>query len=243
MIVAAFFVSVLGAWALSVTVDGVTYEEVRWGTATPIEVRLFHSGGVATVPLEKLPAEWQREFGYDPQKAAAHRAAEEERRRVGAAKAQAEQEERERHAAEFAAYRRDFRIKVLADGKLVSRAAVSSWPCFLVSVKQTYVEEGITKTGTLYEVVSQPDLSRLPPAMRKRPGLWQPTGSNLLHRVLYTGPTNSPVIEVNGVALGLVDGWPLVTPASDFTFAQWKALTGGLLATNAAPAPGNRAAD
>ena len=58
---------------LTLTVDGVTYNEVRFGRVTPASVVVFHATGVATIPLEKLPADLQQQFNYDPQKAAAWR--------------------------------------------------------------------------------------------------------------------------------------------------------------------------
>jgi hypothetical protein len=60
----------------TITVDGVTYEDVRWGTVTPSAVSIFHKTGIASIPLEKLPPELQQQFGYDPNKAAEYRAAE-----------------------------------------------------------------------------------------------------------------------------------------------------------------------
>ncbi|HUI05926.1 MAG TPA: hypothetical protein VL486_02860 [Verrucomicrobiae bacterium] len=55
----------------SVTIDGVTYHDVRWGRLTPSTVTLYHSTGIATMPLATLPPDLQKQFGYDPQKAAA----------------------------------------------------------------------------------------------------------------------------------------------------------------------------
>jgi hypothetical protein len=61
---------------LTLVVDGVTYENVRWGTVTPATVTIFHKTGVARIPLEKLSPELQKQFGYDPQRASQYRAAE-----------------------------------------------------------------------------------------------------------------------------------------------------------------------
>lgn len=55
----------------SIKIDGTTYEEVRWGRVTLSTVTIFHKTGVATIPLEKLPPDLQKQFGYDPQKVAA----------------------------------------------------------------------------------------------------------------------------------------------------------------------------
>lgn len=58
---------------LTLTVDGVTCTGVRFGRVTPGSVVVFHSTGVATIPLEKLSAELQKQFDFDPQKAAVWR--------------------------------------------------------------------------------------------------------------------------------------------------------------------------
>jgi hypothetical protein len=58
-----------------ITIGSVTYEDVRWGTVTPATVTIFHTRGVATIPLEQLPQDLQKRFGYDPKKAADYRAA------------------------------------------------------------------------------------------------------------------------------------------------------------------------
>ena len=55
---------------LVLTVDGTTYSNVTFGAATPAAVKVFHSSGIASLPLAKLPPELQQRFGYDPQKAA-----------------------------------------------------------------------------------------------------------------------------------------------------------------------------
>ncbi|HUJ10556.1 MAG TPA: hypothetical protein VL171_11075 [Verrucomicrobiae bacterium] len=56
--------------AINLIIDGVQYENVRWGRVTPATVTIFHKTGVAAIPLWKLPPDLQKKFGYDPQKAA-----------------------------------------------------------------------------------------------------------------------------------------------------------------------------
>lgn len=59
----------------TITIDGVTYENVRWGTVIPPAVSILHRTGAATIPLQKLPPELQKQFGYDPKKATDYRPA------------------------------------------------------------------------------------------------------------------------------------------------------------------------
>ena len=83
---------------LTLTVDGVTYYDVRFGRVTPNSVVVFHSTGVATIPLERLSAELQQQFNYDPQKAAAWRAIQQQAAEAQR-KAEAEAAEARRRAA------------------------------------------------------------------------------------------------------------------------------------------------
>jgi hypothetical protein len=70
MVAGSLFVHPLCAQTNStLTVDGVTYTNAVFGTVTPYAVTVKHSTGVASVPLERLPADLQQRFGYDPQKA------------------------------------------------------------------------------------------------------------------------------------------------------------------------------
>ena len=64
----------------SITIDGITYSNVTWRTVNGATVSIFHQTGVASIPLEKLPRELQKRFGYDPQKAAQSVAADQEAR-------------------------------------------------------------------------------------------------------------------------------------------------------------------
>ena len=51
---------------LMLTVDGITYSNVTFGTLTPGSVSVRHNTGVASIPLAKLPPDLQKQFGYDP---------------------------------------------------------------------------------------------------------------------------------------------------------------------------------
>ena len=54
---------------LTLTVDGVTFSNVVFGTVTPVSVSIRHSSGIEKIPLWKLPSDLQKRYGYDPQKA------------------------------------------------------------------------------------------------------------------------------------------------------------------------------
>ena len=70
MLTGALFVQPLcGQTDSNLTVDGVTYTNAVFGTVTPYAVTVKHSTGVASVPLDRLPADLRERFGYDRQKA------------------------------------------------------------------------------------------------------------------------------------------------------------------------------
>jgi hypothetical protein len=64
------------ALSSSITIEGVTYQEVRWGRITPAAVTIYHKTGIATFPMEKLPPDVQKQLGSSPEKAAQYRVAE-----------------------------------------------------------------------------------------------------------------------------------------------------------------------
>ena len=100
-----FIFAAVGALAedtnTAITINGVTYENFHWGTVTPTTVSIFHKTGVATIPLEKLPRELQKQFGYDPEKAAERRAPEQKAETPGPGATQAPNESGRKHPVEM----------------------------------------------------------------------------------------------------------------------------------------------
>jgi hypothetical protein len=113
---------------LTLTVDGITYHDVRFIHPTPATVTIYHSTGVATIPLAQLPPDLQKRFGYDP-KAATQWELTQQQIEAAAAEAQRQQgarwkAEQEKIAAEAA---------VLAEAQ--SRAAAAmEWKLRVTSV-------------------------------------------------------------------------------------------------------------
>ena len=94
IIVVMLFVGGVAARAadtnLLLRVEGLTFSNVTFGTVTPATVTIFHSTGVALVPLAKMPAKFQKQFKYDPIKAKDYLQAEQaQRQRMAAAAAAA----------------------------------------------------------------------------------------------------------------------------------------------------------
>jgi hypothetical protein len=84
----------------TLTIDGETFEEVKFINASASKIIFRHKRGIASFPMEKFPADVQRRFGYNPQRAEEERAAEEARlreqteRAAAAIEAQAEAQRR-----------------------------------------------------------------------------------------------------------------------------------------------------
>ena len=73
--------------ATTTTIDGVEYKNARIVKRNPAEVTVYHSAGVATIPIEALSVDMQLEFGYDPTAAEAFRKARDDAQRQASAQA------------------------------------------------------------------------------------------------------------------------------------------------------------
>jgi tetratricopeptide (TPR) repeat protein len=71
----------------ALTVNGITYSNVTFGSATPASVTILHRTGIATLPLAAVPPEIQTRFGYDKAKADAFLKADQQARRSGSSPA------------------------------------------------------------------------------------------------------------------------------------------------------------
>jgi hypothetical protein len=117
----------------TITIDGTTYEEVRWGRLTPSAVTIFHKSGVASIPLWKLPPDLQKQFGYDSRKAADWQKVE---------------QQTSLREQQYAKYRVDERL--FLDGRLVDASQVQEMHGTIVSTPASVkADDGRTYTGTI----------------------------------------------------------------------------------------------
>ena len=104
----------------TITIDGTTYDQVRWGRVTPATVTLFHKSGVATIALAKLPPDLQKQFNYNPQRAAEWQAAQ-QAAAADAARRDAEAAQQAAVTAQHAAAATEWQLtieRILPDGIL-----------------------------------------------------------------------------------------------------------------------------
>jgi hypothetical protein len=132
-----------------ITIDSVTYENVRWQKPTPSSVEIFHKSGIASIPLSKLPPELQERFGYDPQKATAYSTAE--------AAARSKQAELNRQAAAKQKERAQVEQQEAAQREWADTVARKEQPRFR------------NVNGTVYDFAAAIELAR-----KKEPGASRP---------------------------------------------------------------------
>jgi hypothetical protein len=134
---AASFAQETNSLPTTITVAGVTYSNVVFGRVSPAWVSIRHSTGAASIPLEKLPPELQKRFGYDPNKAADYRAQElaaAQRRKAEAQANERLRQEREAAALEAARKERESQQKLAkeeleANQKFAARVEVIQVLC------------------------------------------------------------------------------------------------------------------
>jgi hypothetical protein len=201
--------------AESLTVDGVTYRDVQWGTVTPATVSIIHATGVCTVPLENLSADLQRRFGYQPEEAARYRIVLEARqtaqlrcdREVAAQRAaqverlRAIAEQRRRHPPE-----RSVVDVLLLNGQPVDKAGLTPLIGFILKTNELFQETGQTKKGSLLELAKPKGRLPVDPLMQLRPGLWERTRELVFLKGYAPNEETAGLVRVYAQAAGEVRG-------------------------------------
>ncbi len=59
----------------NITIDGEKFEVVKWNVVSPVKATFTHKGGVKSILLASLSADFQDQLGYSPQAAAEYEAA------------------------------------------------------------------------------------------------------------------------------------------------------------------------
>jgi hypothetical protein len=65
-----------------ITIAGTTYHNAHWGRVTPATVTIFHSTGVADLPLSQLSPDLQKQFSYDQNKSREYLASQATQQRI-----------------------------------------------------------------------------------------------------------------------------------------------------------------
>jgi len=133
----------------NLTISGVTYTNARVEKVNPAEVKIWHSSGIATLPIYSLPIDMQEQLRYNPTEAELYRQQLAERQRHNT--------EATRISASIAAKRKQLLanvVQVFPDGLLVSGEE-------MVLHEYHYPLSGTYKkredTGTIYFLIGYPN--------------------------------------------------------------------------------------
>jgi len=126
-----------------ITTKGEAFKDVEVSKVTPMDIRIMHAGGFATVPLAELPADVQQLFGYNAQDAdAAMKDAQTQRQRYlvkaeqdKAAHAALMIQQQQEHEAIKGIEAKGFMAEVLVEEKLPDGCLCRMWSLTTEAVK------------------------------------------------------------------------------------------------------------
>lgn len=219
------------------TTDGITYELVRWGPVNGGKVVIFHNRGVNTVPLENLPEEWARKFGYRPP-------AREPEPRVDETDKPPANEWPAPPVEQITTFapvpspepvppkpvvtNPGFDLarnqKMVLDGALVNRDQLTVLVGF-VRQKARIKEDDVETAGVILELANRKNGgANAPTIMEMRPGLWEGTGAQVFLRGYPQDTERDSLIRVYARAGEDWSGYRTYHVAQELTLNQWKKL-------------------
>lgn len=192
----------------SLVIDGVTYRDIRWGPVNNGKITFFHNRGVQTgVPLEKLPAKYQRQFGHVPSasdrdESMAPPPLPPDHQADSAFARLQRQQAQQRYEAELArrravdAHRSKYAV---IDDKVVPVSQLTRLVGFLQA--RAEVQIGQEKlTGYLLDLARLRNPERhIPAELLMRPGLWEKTGEQVFLKEFQTDELLGSLLELYGL--------------------------------------------
>ncbi len=222
----------LGGEGVSVVVvDGVTYNDVRWGPVNQGKVVMFHNHGVAVVPLAKLPEEYARQLGYRPPAAAAEASAP----APAAESLPAMELSRPQTPAfasnpdpvppqERAAFDAACAAQMVLNGALVDKSALMMLTGFYRAKAQVTGETRASE-GLMVELANRKQPARpVPENLELRPGLWDGTGQEVFLRDYSPHIEPGMLLRVYAKEGDPIKGCRTFYVAQDLTYDLWKKL-------------------
>ena len=221
----------------SLEVNGTRYESVKFGPINQDEVVMFHSHGVTTVPVARLPAEVQTALGVKPSEAVAFvtpPAATPPSTPDAAAILEAMRAKRPEPStstgnanSDWAIYNRDRLTKVVLDGKLVDRQTLKPLVGYLAAEHASLSDGARTFHGVSLDLAERREtVEKTASAMELRPALWHRTAEQVF-LINYT-PATLPgaLMKVYVAEIATLDGVRTFKVGVEPSFEQWKRLTG-----------------
>ena len=219
----------LGAEVLdSLVVDGKEYQSVKWGPVNQGKVVIFHNRGVATIPLEKLPPEYQARFGYKPPAAQSLRAPAPTSPPPDSIRILESMQVKDSEASQttdWTAYSKDRVTKVILNGELVEKSRLKELTGYIVRGRTELGEAGFTVRGSILELAQRrEDVPQATKAMELRPSLWKGTGEQVLLSDYPVTVELGALIRVYVAEGRTVTGVRTFHVGTEPTFEQWQNL-------------------
>ena len=228
----------------SLTVNGITYENVKWGPVNNGKVTIIHNRGVANVKLEDLPPGLQTPFPYTPKPAP-----EEPKPRPKfrpppdefpsklfsppppPPPKTPEQLRLEAEMKEFDVVRAS---KVMLNGNLIEKTKLTALTGFVRDPLNVDPTSTADPLDTLLELaVKRPDAARVAPQFELRPNLWKATADFIWLKDYNTDIPLGLITRVYGTEAQPIRGRRVFQVGKEPTFDEWKNLRG----SSSVPAP------
>lgn len=207
-------------------IDGQRYESVKWGPVNQGKVVIYHSRGVAFIPLEKLPSEYQARFGYRPTESVQPQPpAESDPRKIleSMRAKRLEPAAPAENTGEWAEYNRDRKTKVMLDGKLVEKSSLKEVTGFLVKEKAQVTSTKRSVQGAALELAQRRSDEKVNAAMELRPSLWKGTDEHVLLADYVPTAFVGALLRVYVAEDSPVEGRRIFRVGTEPTFEQWQA--------------------
>ena len=195
-----------------IEIDGVRYENVRWGPVNQGKVVIFHNRGNAIIPIEKLPPDIQSQLGVAPTTSKTDKSS--DQRQIDT-----------REQAEWQSYLKDRSQTLYLNGELRPRAKFAELTGFLTQPDKEISADGlVTGRGWILELAEPKKELPANTLMGLRPGLWQHTGIFVYLRDFEPVEEAGDLIRVYGLQKGEHRALPAYELGSEPTLEQWQKL-------------------
>lgn len=237
-LIAACTITITAAYAADIldelTVNGVTYHNVKWGPVNNGKVTIIHNKGVANLKLEDLPPGLQTPFPYTPKAPPdepplrpSYRPPPEPTTRpvLPPPPPQPKTPEQLRLETEAKEYDVVRATKVLYEGRLVEKNKLTAITGFVRNPDIEFPPDQDPPTGTWLELaVKRPDAPTVAAQFDLRPGLWKGSGDFALLQDYETDTPTGLLIRVYGTETKRVSGHRAFLIGTEPTFAEWQKL-------------------
>jgi hypothetical protein len=213
----------------SLVIDGKLYRDVRWGAVNQGTVVVFHSRGIAMIPVRKLPEEYQALLGPTspsptpptPTPVPAPAPAPLPTPLPAPLPTPLPPPPRD---PDWEAYSRERKEKLVLNDRLVNRSELASIVGF-VGAPARVISGSVTVRGTTLELAERKDgVAKPAEELSLRPNLWQRTGKMVLLRNYKSQGEAGILVRVYVVPAEDVEEHKSYEVATEPTFDEYKRL-------------------